>query len=415
MRTGLFRQEALDHQREKLLGEVTLARPLSLSVLTALAVLMALAVLAFLCWGEYTRKARVSGYLAPSTGLIKVYVPQAGTLIEKYVREGQPVQRGDRLFVLSTERSSRETPETQAAAIAKLRERRDSLRQALAQQADIDRIQQASIEARLRGLEAELGQMSRAITTQTERVSNAEQIAKRYRGLLGKHVVSELEVHEKRQEGLDQRSRLQEMQREHLRLERELRELRLDRPASALKAQNERAAMGREIAALEQELTEYESRRTLVITAPSTGVVTAILAERGQNATPASPLLSILPTGARLEAQLLVPSRAIGFVAPGQTVAVRYQAFPYQRFGSYRGEVKEISRTLIEAQEAGAPISLQESVYRVTVGLKAQTVKAYGEAVALQSGMLLEADIWLDHRRLIEWIFDPLYSITGHL
>jgi len=152
-----------------------------------------------------------------------------------------------------------------------------------------------------------------------------------------------------------------------------------------------------------------------VITAPDDGVVTTILAERGQSANTTIPLLSILPDGAQLQAQLLVPSRAIGFIEPGQTVAVRYQAFPYQRFGSYKGRVKEISRTLINPNEVNLPVSLNEAVYRVTVALNSQTVKAYSEDVPLQSGMLLDADVWLDHRRIIDWVFDPLYSVTGRL
>src|SRR5215470_11741202 len=125
MRRALFRQEALDFHREKLLlGDVILVHPLSVSLLTSVAVLIALTVVGFACWGEYTRKAHVTGYLAPNKGLIKVYAPQAGTLIEKHVTEGQSVQQGDILFVVSSERSPRGTPEAQAAAMAQLRQRR---------------------------------------------------------------------------------------------------------------------------------------------------------------------------------------------------------------------------------------------------------------------------------------------------
>src|SRR5439155_81666 len=115
MRRALFRQEALDFHREKILGDVVLVRPLSISLLTSVAVLIALAVVGFAFWGEYTRKAHVTGYLEPNKGLIKVYAPQAGTLIEKHVTEGQSVKHGNILFVVSSERSSRETPEAQAA------------------------------------------------------------------------------------------------------------------------------------------------------------------------------------------------------------------------------------------------------------------------------------------------------------
>ena len=96
-------------------------------------------------------------------------------------------------------------------------------------------------------------------------------------------------------------------------------------------------------------------------------------------------------------------------------MALRYQPFPYQRFGSYRGRIKEISRTLITPKDADLPVSLQESVYRVTVALDAQRVKAYGEDMQLQAGTLLDADIWLDHRRIIEWVFDPLFSVIGRI
>jgi membrane fusion protein len=191
--------------------------------------------------------------------------------------------------------------------------------------------------------------------------------------------------------------------------------LRLELAANELKAKNQEAAIEGEISTKEQELTEYESRRNIVITAPSDGTVTTILASGGQNANAGNPLLSILPDGAVLEAQLLVPSRAIGFIALDQTVALRYQPFPYQRFGSYRGRIKEISRTLITPKDADLPVNLEESVYRVTVALDAQRVKAYGEDLPLQAGTLLDADIWLDHRRIIEWVFDPLFSVIGRI
>jgi membrane fusion protein len=84
-----------------------------------------------------------------------------------------------------------------------------------------------------------------------------------------------------------------------------------------------------------------------VIVAPSAGVVTTILGVQGQSITTSTPLLSLVPAEAVLEAHLLVPSRAMGFIVPRQTVAIRYQAFPYQRFGSAKGRITEISQTLI--------------------------------------------------------------------
>jgi membrane fusion protein len=415
MRHALFRQEALDSHREKLLGDVVLVRPLSVSLLTGVAVLIALTVVGFACWGEYTRKAHVTGYLEPNKGLIKVYAPQAGTLVEKHVTEGQPVKQGDILFVVSSERSSRETPEAQAAAMAQLRRRRESLQDELVKQEHIDRLQFSTMQDRVRSLDAELVHLTAELQLQEQRVASAADMAQRYRLLVTKNLAPEVQAQQRREELLEQQGKLHSLQRSRLALEGEMHALKRELAASDLKAKNQRAAIERNISALEQELTEYESRRQVVISAPSAGVVTTILGVQGQNITTTTPLLSLVPANAILEAHLLVPSRAVGFIAPRQTVAVRYQAFPYQRFGSARGHITEISKTLITPNEVTLPVPLQEPVYRVTVALDAQTVTAYGAEMPLQAGMVLDADIWVDQRRLLDWVFDPLYSITGRL
>jgi membrane fusion protein len=415
MATGLFRQEVVARRQSTLFGEVTLSTPPSSRLLTLLAVAAITAIVAFAALGHYTRKAHVSGYLAPDKGIIKVYPAATGTLVDKRVSEGQTVQEGEILFLLSTDHGTTETPAAQAAAIARMRERLASLRAALPTQAAIDASESRTLSQQIRGLEAESAQLQVAIDTQAQRLASAEETATQYRELAAKHFVSDLQSREKLEQVLDQRSRLEVLRRDRTTVERDLAALRGELSASALRARNQRAASERDIAAMEQELTEYESRRSVVVAAPAHGTVTAILVERGQTVSPGTPLLTVLPTGAVLQAQLLVPSRAIGFIKQDQTVSLRYEAFPFQRFGSHQGRVTEIAKTLISPNDATLPVALNEPVYRVTVALATQTVNAYAQDIPLQSGMLLAADVWLDRRRILEWIFDPLYSVAGRL
>ena len=131
-----------------------------------------------------------------------------------------------------------------------------------------------------------------------------------------------------------------------------------------------------------------------------------------------------------MQAQLFAPSSAVGFLRPAQRVQLRYQAFPYQKFGHHPGQVLQVSRTPLQAADlASLPLSAgsvtgvgadgtplaAEPLYRITVALDEQTVQAYGVAQPLVAGMQLEADVLLDRRRLIEWIFEPLLSVTGRL
>ena len=413
MKNRLFRLEAIEAKREQLLGEVVLVQPFSFSVLTFAILAIAAIMVAFVVWGEYTRKSRVPGFLSPDKGLVKVYTPQSGIIDEQHVSPGQHVAKGDPLFVVSLERGSRTTPRLQSSAIVKLHERRDSLRQSLVQQNHIDELSLQSLQVRIRGLRQEIVQLNSEISTQQQRVASAASIAERYQALLTNHFVSGLDVTQKQEEWLERQGRLQAIKRNRTTLTKELNVLRFKLHSMKLNARNARAEIEREISAIEQQITEYEVRRDFIISAPTNGVVTTILTQPGQLANSDAPLLSIVPDDAILEAHLLVPSRSIGFIGEGQAVSLRYQTFPYQRFGTYKGHVIEISQTVIMPGEADLPTILEEPSYRVTVELERQTVNAYKKSLPLQSGMLLDADVLLDRRPLYQWIFDPLYALVG--
>jgi membrane fusion protein len=132
-------------------------------------------------------------------------------------------------------------------------------------------------------------------------------------------------------------------------------------------------------------------------------------------------LASLLPADAKLQAHLFAPSSAVGFVRADQTVQLRYQAFPYQKFGHQSGAVAQVSRSPLQAAElAGLPLAAAimasgEPLYRITVTLNQQSVAAYGKAQTLSPGMQLEADVQLDRRRLIEWLFEPVLGIAGRV
>jgi membrane fusion protein len=411
----LFRREVIDARREKALGDVLLVQPMSTSALTLLAVALASGLIGFAFWGEFTRKAHVSGYLVPTAGLVKVYSRESGTIVDKRIAEGQRVSKGDVLFVVSMERRSSEKIDTQAAVMAQLEQRRSSLSAEIRQQSNLAEIEDRSLRSRIASMEGELSKLVLEVETQTQRVAVAEGGLARYQELLSHSLAPKEMVEEKRKDLLEQQGKLHALERTRIGISQDIDELRAQIDALRLKAQTQRSAITRDMSQLSQELTEYESRRTFLVTAPSNGTATAVLAELGQAANPSLPMVSLLPDNTELLAHLIVPSRAIGFLAVDQTVLLRYQAFPYQRFGSYRAHIAEISKTLIMPDEIALPISLKEPAYRVTVALDSQFVKAYGQDFPLKAGMLLDADIWLERRKLYEWVLDPLYSVLGRV
>jgi membrane fusion protein len=101
-------------------------------------------------------------------------------------------------------------------------------------------------------------------------------------------------------------------------------------------------------------------------------------------------------------------------------VLLRYHAYPYQKFGHHEGVVTNVSRAAVSPGELPSQLAgltslygANEPVYRLTAGLASQTITAYGQPMPLQPGMQLEADVIIEKRRLIEWVLDPLFTLTG--
>lgn len=151
-----------------------------------------------------------------------------------------------------------------------------------------------------------------------------------------------------------------------------------------------------------------------MIRAPKAGTVSGILPRPGHFMNAGNSVLSLLPAGAELEAIVYVPTSAIAFIEPGQDVRLRFHAFPYERFGVHQGQVREVSHTVLLPEEV-PEMTLQEPSYRVRVQLSAQQIQAYNRDLPLRAGMTLDGDIITERRSLLQWLFDPIYSLKGQL
>jgi membrane fusion protein len=411
----LFRQEAIDAQREKLLGEVSIARPVPASVFTLLALAFAAMLIGFMFWGEYTRRERVEGFLAPDAGAAPILAPEAGTLVELMIREGDEVAAGTPIARLSLERGTASgvtsadlVQRELSLRVANLEAEKENIRLLADQQKD-------QLRRRIDDLQKELRQSDAEIRLQQTRVASAREDFQRTQQLVKDGFVSDTALTAKRNEHLDQQVKLEALRRSRASIERDLRAAQSDLPAVDLRARQQIDQLAREKGQLQQNLVQEEVRRETVMRAPIAGTVTNIAASRGASLAADAPLATVLPAGSGLEAQLLVPTRAIGFVQPGNEVVLRYDAFPFQRFGQYRGTVHNVSRTVWSPGEKVGPMTVREPVYRIDVRLDRQTVAAGGQQVGLRPGMLVNADILLEKRTVFEWIFEPVLELRGRL
>ena len=411
----IFRPAVSANRANTWLGEIALVRPLSFSLLTA--VFLAFSALggAFLALQDYTKKARVAGTVLPAAGIVKVVAPLNGMSVrEIHVAEGSRVRAGEALLSLTAERSG--VRGGVESAINRLSEdRRESLAREAERQQALALLARAAQDSRLTSMRRERALLHAEIEAHRRRIDLTRSRADRFEQLERKGFISPMQREQQKEELLDAELRIAALLRQQVSADREIANAESELRTAELRTRSQVDALERESKAIAQGEVENDAHRELLVRAPHDGVVATLLAEQGQPAVAGATLATLAPEGALMEVHLFAPSRSIGFIRPGQEVQLRFQAYPYQKFGIHRGMVIAVSKSAVAPAEIGQPAgeSSREPVYRIRVALERQQVMAYGEPQPLHAGMAVEADVIVDRRRLIEWVFEPLYSLAG--
>lgn len=413
----LFRAESQSERERAWLGRIVLIRPLSFAALSWCAVIIAAAIVALFVFGEYTRKARLAGVLAPTAGTARVVAQQAGRVEAVHIREGDQVRKDDILLLVGDGRSRQHAGGIAHEMATHMDERDAALKRQLEFLAEALRVEQAGLDARISGMRRELEAAERELASLQRRQVLAERALARARELGAIGFMSSAMVDREADSALDVAQRIESSRRTRLALEREIGALTHERRAAQSRAQAQMAGILSQRAAAAQERVERDLQYRAAVAAPASGFIAALLVEPGHTVAPGTALAMIVPVAAPLEAHLYAPSRSIGFVRPGQEVSLRYLAYPHQKFGSQRAVVVAVSRSPMAASDLGfaPPDGSREPLYRIKVALDRQAIPAYGRREPLQPGMQVEADVLLDRRRLIEWVFEPLLSLAGRL
>lgn len=416
---SLFRSEVFEAKKNRWTGQIVLVRPFSLFALTLFAVCLAAALIAFAAFGSYTNKTTVEGQLVPLGGVVRVYAPETGVITDKKVADGDFVRAGDVLFTLSTARSDG-TGSVQARLAAEAKLKKTLAEQDIARQNRIHANEKTAQENTLRRLRQQLLHVQDQIAVQQKRITlNSKMLAKQNE-LVRQGALSELERTNYENMLLGLKADLAAYQREESNLAREIAAQQSNLDKLPEQQANEISQLERTLAAYNQEILDYGVRDGQTIRAAVSGYANAVNAEVGQQADASRLLASIVPQTVQLQANLYVPSRAVGFVKPGDKVVLRYQAYPYQKFGHATGRIVSIAQTALNKQELANlgniftnPALPNEPAYLVKVKLDKQTILVYGKETKLPIGMTAEADILHENKKLYEWMLDPLYSVAG--
>jgi len=426
MTTPLFRSEVTQSKQASWLGSIHLAHNPRFSIMAGVALLLAGALLAYGAWGKVARKVRVPGVLMPQWGTVELSAAISGVLLEQRVKEGDWVQQGQVLFVVNTDKTSAEGS-TASLLASHLAQRRSTLLAERGSRISQNHQRELHLTDRIRSLSLETAQATQEHALAKRRVELAQKTFARFDQMAAQGFVSEIQAQAKQEELIDLQSRVENTMRNGVALAREQNAAQADLVHLQRQLTIDLLQLDRNLASLDQETAEIQSRKTSSVLAPQAGQVSTIhlslgaMAQAGQTIASLVPHDAIDPSAHTLVAALFAPTRTAGFIQPGQEVWLRLAAYPYQKFGLAKGRVLKVSGTPIAPQDLPhgqgtalmASTQSNEPLYRVQVVLASQHVMAFGQAHSLRPGMTLEADVIHDVRGIWEWVFEPLLAIRA--
>lgn len=406
----LFRSEVLQQKKDRLSGEVSIAIPMPWQVIGYLIFGALIIAIVFLSLATYARVEVVNGAIVPDKGVAAIIPTRAGTITEVMVEDGERVERGTTLVAVRAEEAS-----ATGLSAAELTE------QAIAQQ-DASLVaqltatqrsaaaQQSQITVQAAGLRSEIDQLEAQITLQKTLVNSAQLDLDRATGVAERGFISQADLRAREDTLLARQQQLSQLQQSLTSRRASLAELTNSAASISAQTQSQVANIAASRAQVAQQAAGNEGARSFALSAPIGGTVTALTIRSGQRVNTQSQVMAIIPDGAKLRAELSVPSQAIGFVKVGQEVRLAIDAFPYQRFGTVTGTVRTVAATAIsQPTPSGAVVS----VYPVVVELDSTQISAFGRQENLVAGMTLTARIITEDQSLIEWLFEPLFAVRN--
>jgi membrane fusion protein len=407
----LFRPEAVSERRQRIEGEVILLQPAHAHALVALILVITVALLAWVANGSYSRTEVAKGILATDSPSAKIMAIRPGLVTRLFVQDGDLVKAGQIIATIRTEQSSEGGPSAIAQGLVAI-----GNQQALArEQTQLARERTASdrtkLSASLAGFTQQQREIQGQISIQEQLVASADEMLRRVLTLAPNGFISKIEVEQRKQQALTAKQELLRLNQQLANLDSEIGATKAELVHSSYQGDSEVATAQASAQTLVQQAAQLQGQQAYTIIAPIAGRVTAVQTGVGRTTEGNIPLMEIVPEGSPLHAEVYAPTRAIGFVRPGQEVRLLFDAFPYQRHGSFSGRVTKISRTVIDPREIAAPLEIKEPVYRIEVAPAVQGVTAYDKVLPLQPGMTLTANLILDRRSFTEWLLAPLYAV----
>ena len=422
---GLFRQEAINYQKAKWMGKALLIKGYSAWFVFLLSIVFIIVLVLAAIFGTYTRRINVPGEITTQPRAINLFSTQQGFIINSHVKVGDKVKKGDPIYDLDVSQTTQLGNVTQNTIesinnqinniyeiIETLKENKLITSNALKQQIDeYNRFHQDSL---LLVKNAEKG------------MSEMFESMQNYADYQKKGLINNEQFNNQRYLYYQQQNSYQFLQNQIIQENLSIIQLNSELVTKIADFDNKISEYQFQLNALQRQLTEVNAKGTLIISAPSDGRIESLSVTDGQMVKTDDSLAQLIPANADSYYLVLwAPNESVPYISVNDKINIRYEAYPYQKFGQFSGEIMSISNVPASSQEmstySSSPLSQNnvnyQAYYKVMVSLDKQQMAKFNSKIKLTNGMKADITLFLEKRPIYQWMLSPFYdiqkSITG--
>lgn len=415
MRDKLFREEVLLTQHDHFFGDPVFHLPLSLRVLLLSAVALFVVIVSFAALASIKQTEHVRGYIYASNGEVKVYANRAGVIHQLYVSNGDLVSQGQTLAALTEPGYDQSGDPVKQRSVLHIEQQIAQIEDRLSlsltrQQLAMDQLQRRQSAL---GEELLIRDDDYSLTSQQLEVAQAEYA--RLEALRERGAISDSELAQGRHALIATTKSYQSVRLAQHNTRRLLQDSNHESALELARLEDEQIALQINLSQLRQRHEETRYEKDFALTAPVSGRINNLLLSHGDQIDPRRPFVSIVADKPDYEAQIFVPSRALGKVKSGQTILLNYDAFPFQQYGGYEAVVSSVATSAIDPREHLIPLDVNEPVYLIKAALIDVVPTGHQDGLNLRAGMQFSAQLVTGERTVLQGILEPLSAVARRM
>ncbi|HHV4181967.1 TPA: HlyD family secretion protein [Klebsiella pneumoniae] len=419
MNNKLYRTEAIEYKRHHWRGKALLLAGLPAWLIVLLSTLFLIALIVAVIFCKFTQRIDVKGEVITLPHSINVFSPQQGFIIKQYVKIGDLVKKNQPLYEIDVSRNT-SSGNVSAAQV-------ESINEKIYNSEEIIKKLVHNKKQTLNALNEQLKTSTDSLKVTIRMLQNTQAGLKKmhdnlasYDKYLSDGLITKDQYNYQHSLYFQQQSAYQSLVSQKMQLESQITQLNSDKVTKAADFDNQISSQYNQTNDYKNQLIESNANGNLIVKATADGRIESLSATQGQTVDNGSSLAQIMPIG-NVEYYLILwlPNNSIPYLKIGDSINIRYDAFPADKFGQFPGEIISISSMPASRQEMSEYTNVNNgstqqelALYKAIVKIKDKEFSYKGKTLSLSNGLKAQAVVFLEERPLYMWMFTPIYKIS---